>query len=137
MPISTSGSSGTITGTFTNSTSVASALGSSNIAVFTTPNTANAIFTVNYQVIASTASTSNLNRAAISIPGIVGFSVSSGGSGGLVIDSTNESGTASGTFKCGPNTTLNIGVVCRNSGASSAATFSYRIQYDYVSIVVS
>ncbi|TAH36530.1 MAG: hypothetical protein EYC62_02485 [Alphaproteobacteria bacterium] len=139
MPITTAGSSNVVTGTFTNSVSTANGIGSGGISVFTTPNTANAIFIVNYQVTASTASTNNLNHAAITIPGALGYS-SSGSTGsavGIQIDGTNERSAASGVFKCGPNTALSLAVTCKNAGAASAATFAYRIQYDYVSIVVS
>ncbi len=139
MPITTSGASNVVTGTFTNSVSTANGTGSGGITVFTTPNTANAIFIVNYQIAASTASTNNLSHAVITVPGAVGYSssTSAGTAVGIQIDGTNERSAATGVFKCGPNTALSLAVACKNAGAASAATFSYRIQYDYVSVVIN
>ena len=139
MPISTSGSSGTATGTFTNSNAAASGVGSGTISVFTTPNTANAIFIVNYQLVASTAAVSNLASATITMPGILGFAANSspGAAAAVQINNSSDSAAASGSVKVGPNTALSLAVVCKNGASASAATFGYRVNYDYVSIVVS
>lgn len=139
MPITTAGSSGTVTGNYTNSTATSGAIGSGSIAVFTTPNTTNAIFLVNYQIVASTANTSNIANTVIAVPGAVGYSNSGqvGNSVGLRLDGTNENSSASGSFKCGPNTNLTLAVSCKNGASASAGTFGYRVHYDYVSIVIS
>ncbi len=139
MPITTSGGSGTATGTFTNSVSTANGIGSGNISVFTTPNTSNAIFVVNIQVSASTAATSNLSKAKINVPGVMGFSAdgTAGRSPSLNVDGTEEQGAVSGTIKCGPNTLIALPVNCKNGASASAATFGYRVQYDYLSVIVS
>lgn len=138
MAITTSGGTGSATGTFTNSTSAASTTGGGTISVFTTPNTANAIFIVNYQVVLSTANTSNLTDAIVTVPGIVGYGTGANSNPPVIrIDGSGERSGASGTFKCGPNTALSLAVTCKNAGSASAATFGYRVQYDYVSIVIS
>ena len=142
MPITTSGAGADVTGTFTNSTATANGRGGGTITVFTTPNTANAIFIVNYSIVIGTADPSNLSRALIGTPGANGMAnstVGPSGSGGvgLVINTSGLDGIMQGSLRLAPNTALVFPVACSNGASASAATFSYRIRYDYVSIVVS
>lgn len=140
MPISTTGAAADVTGTFTNSVSTANGDGSGTIAIFTTPNTANAIFIVNYTVVANNAN--NLTYANLSLPGGIDIPIRlqtlpNSMSSGLELSDAGTRTTGSGTIKVGPNTALAIPVVARNGASALAGTFSFRIRYDYVGVVIS
>jgi hypothetical protein len=143
MPITTAGAAADVTGTFTNNNATANGKGGGTITVFTTPNTANAIFIVNYSIVIGTAAESNLSEARIGLPGISGVAISGSPAAaqeyGLTISSSPGTldNVSQGTIKMGPNTALAFPVQCTNAASASAATFSYRIRYDYLSVVIS
>ena len=143
MPITTAGAAADVTGTFTNSNASASGKSGGTITVFTTPNTASAIFIVNYSIVIGTAAESNLAETRIGLPGISGVAISPNSTSlqdyGFTINTVNstQDNVAQGTIKMGPNTALAFPVQCTNGASASAATFTYRIRYDYLSIVVS
>ena len=141
MPITTAGAAADVTGTFTNSNASVNGKGGGIITVFTTPNTANAIFIVNYSIVTGTAAENNLSEAHIGLPGITGVAISDAQNKifGLQLAQSNSTfdNVAQGTLKMGPNTALGFSVQCTNGASASAATFTYRIRYDYLSIVVS
>jgi hypothetical protein len=141
MAITTSGGSAAVTGTITNSAATAGGVGSGEITVFTTPNTANAIFIVNYSIILGTAAPSNVatDGVYVGIPGAAGMAAQGTGPNtmGLKTNGAANTGVAQGTIRIGPNTAFALPWQMTNGGAASAGTLGYRIRYDYVSVVIS
>jgi hypothetical protein len=112
MPITTAGGAGTVTGTRAANTNP------SGITLFTTPNTANAVFIVNYTAAAGAGSVNNLGVAGDDIFGFVNGS------------SASSASVSKGSLRVGPNTQIKVADIGGSSGA-------YHIEYNYLSVVIS